>query len=241
MKQKDFTEEPIKEKALAKTDKQEVVTPLNDDGLIVVAEQAEKRIAAMKKIKACALQMTNSNDWIDEGGKPYLQVSGSEKVARLFGISWRVSEPTFEVGEDGHYMYCYKGEFMMKGALIEAVGTRSSRDAFFSRKSEWKTEDGQKVKKKVDIPPEKIDKANVMKGAYTNCIGNGITRLLGIRNLTWEELTAVGIKAATKVEFKSKCSECKADITSAEKGYSEKKYQKALCRDCQAKQNGGGK
>lgn len=169
-------------------------TPVDiaSDNLLDIAREAEGRIEAVNKIKNLSLKVTNSNDWIDERGKPYLQCSGSEKVARLFGISWRISEPILETDNDGHYRYRYKGEFLMKGASIEAVGTRSSKDPFFSRKG------GS------DVLPEKIDKANVMKGAYTNCIGNGITRLLGIRNLTWEELNAVGIKPSGKVESKSK-------------------------------------
>lgn len=62
---------------------------IGGDHLIEIAEHAEKRIEAVKKIKIMALRLTNSRDWTDQGGKPYLQVSGSEKVARLFGISWR--------------------------------------------------------------------------------------------------------------------------------------------------------
>lgn len=189
MERKDFIEEPVKE--VVPTESNPPVE-MASDNLLAIARDAENRIAAVNKIKSIALKVTNDNDWIDENGKPYLQCSGAEKVARVFGISWRVSEPVFEQEDDGHYRYRYKGEFFMKGASIEAVGTRSSKDPFFSRKHQK------------DIPPEKIDKANIMKSSYTNCIGNGITRLLGIRNLTWGELNSVGIKASSKVEYKSK-------------------------------------
>ena len=69
------------------------LTPITDDTLISLAEQAEKRIDAMNKIKRVAIKLTNKHDWTDQGGKPYLQVSGAEKIARMFGISWRISEP----------------------------------------------------------------------------------------------------------------------------------------------------
>ena len=157
----------------------ESLPALADDSLVRIAEQAEKRIDAIKKIKALALRVTNPRDWIDEQGKPYLAVSGAEKVARLFGVSWRIDEPDKETLEDGHYQYTYKGLFTLGGQSIESIGTRSSKSPFFSRAH------GK------DIPANEIDSANVKKAALTNCIGNGITRVLGIRNLQWEEIEEI--------------------------------------------------
>jgi hypothetical protein len=168
---------------------------ISDDSLLAVAEAAEKRIDAMIKIKRLALKMTNAHDWTDQGGKPYLQVSGSEKVARLFGISWRIDEPTIDHEEGGHYGYTYKGYFTLAGVTIEVIGTRSSKDPFFN-----KYKDGK------ELPPSAIDKGDVKKAAYTNLLGSGITRILGLRNLTWEELQVAGINkdAVSKVDFKKK-------------------------------------
>jgi len=46
-----------------------------------------------------------------------------------------------------------------------------------------------------ELPPSEIDPGDVKKAAYTNCIGNGITRLLGLRNISYEDLEKVaGIK-----------------------------------------------
>lgn len=163
-----------------------------DDKLIQIAEQAERRIDAVKKIKSVALKVTNAHDWVDQGGKPYLQASGSEKVARLFGISWRINEPTYDEDGDGHFSFTYRGEFSFQDVSIEAIGTRGSKDKFFSRSH------GN------DIPPSEIDKGNVKKAAYTNLLGNGITRLLGIRNLAYEDLAATGITKAMVTRFKYK-------------------------------------
>lgn len=164
---------------------------LNDDAILQVAEQAEKRIEAVTKIKTLALKVTNAIDWVDMGGKPYLQVSGAEKIARLFGISWRIGEPQIDISGDGHFLYEYKGYFSLGGVTIEAIGTRSSKDSFFSRA------------KGRDIPPSDIDRGDVKKAAYTNCIGNGVTRLLGIRNLTWDEIKKSGLDTSksNKVEY----------------------------------------
>ena len=86
---------------------------LGSDNLVRMAEFAEKRIEAMKRIKTAALRVTSQHDWVDQSGKPYLQVSGSEKVARLFGISWRIDEPQLTTEEDGHFSYTYKGYFTL--------------------------------------------------------------------------------------------------------------------------------
>jgi len=168
-------------------DKEQEIEPIDTlllnsgDALIEIAQNAEKRIGAVKKIKELALAVTNASDWQDEQGKPYLWVSGAEKVARLFNLSWRIGEPEVEEHEDGHFTYHYQGVFSFAKNEIEAIGSRSSRDAFFSRAHNR------------DIDPATIHRGNVRKAAYTNCIGNGVTRLLGIRNLTWDELMKAGI------------------------------------------------
>jgi hypothetical protein len=168
---------------------------ISDDSLLAVAEAAEKRIDAMVKIKRLSLKMTNPHDWTDQGGKPYLQVSGAEKIGRLFGISWRIDEPSIDHEEGGHFGYTYKGYFTLAGVTIEVIGTRSSKDPFF-----------KKYKDGTELPASAIDKGDVKKAAYTNLLGSGITRILGLRNLTWEELEAAGITqgAVTKVDFKEK-------------------------------------
>ena len=179
------------------------VPAIADDRLIEMAEQAEKRVNAIKKIKQVALKVTNVNDWVDQSDRPYLQASGGEKIARLFGISWRIWEPEFQQLESGHFSYTYKGEFALGSATIEAVGTRSSKDPFF-KKYAYSEKDENGHSEKTELPPSEIDKGDVKKAAYTNLIGNGITRLLGIRNLTYEDLQTVGITKEAITRFKYK-------------------------------------
>ena len=189
------------------------VPALADDQLLAIADQAEKRIEAVKKIKSLVFKVTNQHDWIDQQGKPYLWASGAEKIARLFGISWRISEPEYESLEGGHYSYTYKGYFTLGGATIESVGARSSKDGFF--KKYGKESNGERK----ELPPSEIDKTDVKKAAYTNLIGNGITRLLGIRNLTWEELEAAGISKgkSTTVDYGSSKTERTGNISEAQR------------------------
>lgn len=184
----------------------EALTVISTDSLINIANKAELRIEAVKKIKGLSLRVTNYQDWVDQNGKPYLQTSGGEKIARLFGISWTVEEPrTQQDGDEGHYMVTYKGIFTLGNASIECIGTRSSKDGFF-KKYEKGTYVNDKYVQGKELPPGAIDIGDVVKSAYTNLIGNGITRLLGIRNLTYDDLAESGVDVSkiTKVEYKSK-------------------------------------
>lgn len=174
------------------------VPAIADDQLLAIARQAEARIDAVIKIKQLALKVTNASDWTDQQGKPYLQASGSEKVANLFNISWRIDEPTMEEETDGAITYIYKGAFSLGGRTIEVEGSRSSRDEFF-KKYEWKN--GQKVGEKP------LDRRDLKMAAMTNLLGNGITRILGIRNLTWEDLeqyAKIKKEQVSRVEYKTK-------------------------------------
>ena len=163
------------------------LAPIADDFLIAMADQAERRIDAVIKIKQVALKVCNARDWTDQNGNPYLQVSGSEKIANLFNMSWRIEEPKYEEEADGHFTYSIKGIFSLGARTIEVEGTRSSKDPFFNRYDYSQPKDPVTQKHPV-LPPHTIDKGDVKKAALTNLFGNGITRMLGIRNLTWEDL-----------------------------------------------------
>ena len=158
------------------------------EDLAFAVKTAQETMELVKQIKILAIKQTNKHDWVDMGGKPYLQSSGAEKIARLFGISWKIIEHKREDKQDekgAYYIYIYKGEFTMGGKTIEVIGTCSQRDRFFGK--DKNTETGFKAAADVDI-------TNVMKKANTNMINRGITTLLGIRNLTWEEVNAGGVE-----------------------------------------------
>ena len=192
-----------------------------DETLIQIANRAEKQIEAIKKIKSIVLKVTNYNDWQDMGGKPYLSVSGAEKVARVMGISWRIDEPKMEMEPDGHFTYFYKGYFTLGGTTVECIGSRSSKDPFFRKYGKGNDAEGERI----ILPPSEIDKGDLRKSAFTNLLGNGITRLLGVRNLSWEEVRAGGVDTTKigKVSYntsdkeipdseKIKCPKCGGEV-----------------------------
>jgi hypothetical protein len=184
----------------------DIMSPIADDSLLYVAQQAERRIEAVKKIKQIALSITNATDWTDQQGKPYIMASGSEKIANLFSISWQIEEPQCETEDDGHYTYTYRGTFSLGGRTIQVEGSRSSKDPFFKKYEYGKDSDGRDTK--VEKPISAIDRRDVKMAAMTNLLGNGITRILGIRNLTWEDLRAyAGITQEmvnSKVKYQSR-------------------------------------
>jgi len=157
--------------------------------LIERANMAEKAMDALTKLKRVALRMTSKLDWVDMKGKPYMQETGAAKVAPIFGVEWKIDgSPTLESRPDGHFTYTYQGAFWYtskKGIArtVTEIGSRSSYDDFFSA-------DTDGAGKRIQISPLEVDHEDVKKAAYSNCIVRGVTNLLGLRNLTWEDVEA---------------------------------------------------
>lgn len=211
----------------------------NPDNIIYLAERADKYIDAMNKIMTAALKITNELDWCLIGGTPYLQESGATKVARLFGISIQViGNPTVEVDRDGYKTYTYRARFMLRDQYVECEGSRSASEDFFAGKG--------KTKK-----PDEIDDRDVKMAAYTNCVNNGIKRLIpNLRNIDVATLEAAGLKTSEIRGYTFKtgskggntgkaedsgivCSKCNKPVTQAVASFSQSKFGAILCIDCQ--------
>ena len=215
------------------------------DNILYLAQKAEAYITAMNRIMDAALKITNELDWVLIGGKPYLQESGATKVARLFGISIQlIGNPVVEVDQEGYKTYTYKARFMLKDQFVECEGSRGMKEDFFAGK-------GEKLKK-----PDEIDERDVKMAAYTNCINNGIKRLIpNLRNIDVKTLEQAGLDVAKMKGYIFKtgsqggntgkaedsglaCSACGSPITQAEASYSQAKFERMLCRKCQQEARG---
>lgn len=169
---------------------------ISDKSVEYIVSQAEKRVETLKKVLGVAVKRTGPKDWTDMQGHPYLTGSGAEKIAPLFGLKIEgvVHQRMEREDEKGkYYIYQCQARFWWAAGDMEAIGVCSSRDKFFSwdsQKKEWK-------------PLHETDEGNIMKAAYTNLLVNGITRSLGLRNLTWDDLEPFGIKKdmVAKVEY----------------------------------------
>lgn len=170
-----------------------------EEGIELAISRAEKQVQILQKVLGIAVKRTTHYDWVDQAGKPYLTASGAEKLMPLFGVSLTNTsyEKRFSTDDKGqYYIYTYRGTFSWSGGSIEAVGACSSRDKFFA----WDS------KNQVFKALSEVDECNIMKAAYSNMIVNGVTRLLGIRNLTWEQLKEFGVdkEKVAKVEYGTK-------------------------------------
>ena len=214
----------------------------NTDNILYLAEKADQYIYAMNRIMDAALKITNELDWVLIGGKPYLQESGATKVARLFGISIQlIGRPEITCDADGYKTYTYKARFMLRDQFIECEGSRGMKEDFFAKAGKDKP-----LKK-----PDEINERDVKMAAYTNCLNNGIKRLIpNLRNIDVETLERAGLDVSKLKGYVFKdgskggaskaaadsglvCSNCGAAITQAEASYSEAKMGARLCRTCQ--------
>jgi hypothetical protein len=211
----------------------------NTDNILYLAEKAEKYIAAMNRIMDAALKITNELDWVLIGGKPYLQESGATKVARLFGISIQlIGNPTVTADAEGYKTFTYKARFMLKDQFVECEGSRSASEDFFAGKNRNKK-------------PDEIDERDVKMAAYTNCMNNGIKRLIpNLRNIDVATLERAGLDVSKINGYTFKdgskggtgkkaeesglvCEGCGAAVTQKVASFSQSKYGTILCMNCQ--------
>lgn len=167
---------------------------------------AQRRDGVFDKLMEMALKRTNHRDWMSVEGQPYLGHSGAEKVARRFGIKIRDVAQKKDWSEDSKgrfYIYVTTGTAALPGSYdsIEAIGTCSQRDKFFAFAN-------GSYKDTVEI-----DETNIMKASYSNFIVNAITHLLGLRNLTWEDLKAAGVNVEMVQKIKYEQGSQKKDFT----------------------------
>lgn len=170
-------------------------------------QEIEKRTLMFPKILELAVKNTQSSDWVDFGGNPWLDTPGAERIARVFGFT--VKDTRFEKldrqDRDGpYYIYLWYGRVgLSKNDLwIDAIGACSSKKPFHAM------EHGKRKHL------EDINEMNILKDAYSNLIENGVTRFLGLRGLDWETLEEAGIQRSkvSRVEFKTK-GEPKRDLS----------------------------
>jgi len=217
------------------------ITEKGDD-IILLAEQAEAKVNALKKVMTAALSVTSHHDWVLIGGKPYLQESGCTKVANLLGISFEIAPgfPTVETDSMGYKTYTYRVRAFGKNTYVEGEGQRSMRDDFFSKKK-----DGMKR-------PEEINDRDVRIAALTNAKANAIKSIIpGLKNLEDKTLADAGIDTSKIAGFAFKtgseggrtgneeefvCEGCGKKVTSKVASYSQSKFSgHVYCMDCQVK------
>lgn len=168
-------------------------TPSDDE----LFEALEKRNRLLERILSYAISVTHKEQWTDLGGKPWPTGPACEAMARRCAVSWDKPESEKRTGEDErgkYYTWTYRARFTIGRDEITAEGHCSSRDSFL----------GTGTKEEATRAIWEVDEGNIRQAAYTNMVVNGVTRLLGVRNLSWERLEALlGMKRdeVAKVAF----------------------------------------
>jgi hypothetical protein len=160
------------------------------------AQRVEKYMEVQVRIRRACIRITNTNDWVDQDGKPYLQWTGAAKIAGAFGVSYdapKYLDPKPESDEAGSYIN-YEVQTLVRysGRSIPEMGTASTRDSFFGVRTK-KDEKGNVMKDekgapiKYFLPISEMDINDIKKKALTNLLNRGLKSLLGL-SFTWEEI-----------------------------------------------------
>ena len=177
-------------------------------------ETAGKQIELRQKLLMTGLKALKVHDFQDFDGKPYLEGEGAARImAVVRGFKVGEAKFTVEIMLPHYFIECaIPMEFM--GATTVAIGDCSTADPFFTGR------DGQsgQYKRHLDRTGSETMAARLILGdakkkARENCISRGVSELLGIKGLTWEDLQALGFnrtKAGSSVTFKKGSSGAEA-------------------------------
>lgn len=163
-----------------------------DQGAVTVLEanlspeKLEEALANRDKQKKLflkhLLRQTHEGHWMSYHRKPYLLAPGAHAVAQEAGITIEAPQEKESRSEDDKgpiVRFDFTGAFKTKGTSQVLTGGASSRDDFFKDNGVFK-------------PLSKIE-TDVRKKAYTNWLNRGIKAILGITELTWQQLGEAGL------------------------------------------------
>ena len=163
-------------------------------------QSAEKYVNLMNRIRLMAVKLLNTTDISNQGGKPYIEKSGCDKIASAFGVrifNTEFMRESFSDDKGEYYIYSCSGNGVWNNHEENEVGVASSRDDFFGT---FKDNEGKKFK-----PLSEVDPCDIKKKAFTNFANRIIKKLIGL-SFSWEELSKLSEEKITpntckKIEF----------------------------------------
>ena len=162
-------------------------------------KEIEKKLELFNKVKIISLKLTKPSDWIiHTDDNPYLMDRGSENIGIAFGVDVtgiKLNQEWHEDNDGRYYEYVATGMGYAKrlNRVVEDIGVCSQRDKFFGSV-------GGELK-----PIEEVDMANIRRKAITNLHSRLIKRLVGLMNITLDDLKEAGIDTSKikKIEYKT--------------------------------------
>jgi len=151
------------------------MTPADVEAAITTAE---KHVTVLDRIRKTAIKLTNVNDWINEGNRPYLMLTGAQKICGAFGLKTKdveCEEADYEDDKGQYKSFTFSGIGVWNTTELSEVGTCNTRDKFFG------------VRDKRFLPLSEVNINNIKKKAHSNFLGRLIKGILGL-SFTWEEV-----------------------------------------------------
>jgi len=184
---------PVDQAAIARRTPEELSEiDMDVDTETRMLEIVRKRQHNKQELIKIAISQTNEEDWVLQGGKPYLEVTGAEKIAPIFSVSVKNIRYEKEIGmieEGGKYVrhwYFGDGELSPNGhtvyRLTDLFGSSWTHDDFFGKNKDgsWKG-------------IYEIDERDLRYKAYSDLMRVAVVRLLGLRSVSLDQLKAAGL------------------------------------------------
>lgn len=167
-------------------------------------ETAQIRYFDWKKMKALK-EILKPQDFDNFGGKPRLNGTGAQRCLIPLQISHENEHRIPEVGfnilkkdEEAIWEVRWQSTFWLSAfpqIRVIGEGARNTHSKFYSKR---KNKDGSEYY--LDVFEQEL--LDLDRAARTAMYADGISKLLGLNNLTWDDLKQYGFAQAKEIEFK---------------------------------------
>jgi hypothetical protein len=203
--------EKAKEVEVVGSDVQGLSPAIVEDNRAMLTEKyvdaASRQIDLRIKLLGLALKALKPHDLQDFDGKPYLEGEGAARIMAVIR-GFKVGEAKFTVEQISPHFFVecqIPMEFM--SATTVALGDCSTQDSFFTGREGKGGRFGRYVEQTgSDIMAARLLLGDAKKKARENAISRGVSELLGIKGLTWDDLAQLGFSkaaAGSSVKFKT--------------------------------------
>jgi len=193
--------------------------------LIDIAPLLATRYKTLRRI--CIQHIVNSpNDWAmwgseRQGYRPRMNDGAAIKLLSFAGVkqmeetTWK-EMLTLSSGKQ-KYIVWHKARYISPfGGEYVAVGSCASDDPFVSSRYEYDAIEKRKVK--IEIPHEDVAYDNVVKAARANCLVNGVSGVMGLKNVDEAELNEILGEGFTNNIEHVGMTDRKWEVTEAQRG-----------------------
>lgn len=169
-------------------------------------EASSKQIELRSRLLTTALKALKPHDIQDFDGKPYVEGEGAARIMAVIR-GFKVGEAKFSI-ENIHPHYFVECQIPMEfmGATTVALGDCSTADPFFVGKDGQSGQYGKHLARTgSEAMAGRLILGDAKKKARENAISRGVTELLGLKGLSWDDLGKLGFSrsgAGSSIGFK---------------------------------------